>query len=113
MPAISYPPPTPPEISVVQESNSYVFCVGEARAIYSNDADSRGKSRCNDGCSKIWPPVRANNDSRSVGFWTVLVRLDGSRQWAYKGRPVYTYSKDVAGKAMGDGIKGIWHQMKP
>jgi predicted lipoprotein with Yx(FWY)xxD motif len=38
------------------------------------------------------------------------VRDDGSRQWAYKGKPLYGYVADVTpGQASGDGVNGRWH----
>ncbi len=27
--------------------------------------------------------------------WTVVTRKDGGKQWAYKGKPVYTFKKDA------------------
>jgi predicted lipoprotein with Yx(FWY)xxD motif len=40
----------------------------------------------------------------------VIVRDDGSRQWAYKGKPLYLWVKDhKPGDTTGDGFRGVWH----
>ena len=46
---------------------------------------------------------------------TVVVRDDGKKMWAYKGKPLYTFKKDVApGETNGDGfLNGAWHMAKP
>ncbi|MGP1693113.1 MAG: hypothetical protein ACTS6O_11455, partial [Giesbergeria sp.] len=37
-----------------------------------------------------------------------------SKQWAYKGKPVYLYKSDMkAGDATGDNFKNVWHVIKP
>ena len=42
------------------------------------------------------------------------MRDDGVRQWAYKGKPLYTWSKDTKpGDASGDGVGGSWHIAAP
>ncbi|AMK33594.1 Putative lipoprotein [Pseudomonas putida] len=43
-----------------------------------------------------------------------MTRDDGSSQWAYKGKPLYTFIKDKkAGETTGDGMKDVWHVAKP
>lgn len=44
----------------------------------------------------------------------MITRDDGSKQWAYKGKPVYYWVKDkAAGDKTGDGVAGVWHIIKP
>ena len=46
----------------------------------------------------------------SEGDWTVIERTDGILQWAYEGKPVYLWIKDMkAGDTTGDGVSGVWH----
>ena len=47
--------------------------------------------------------------------YTVVARDDGSRQWAYKGKPLYTFVKDQkGGDITGDGfLNGAWHLAQP
>ncbi len=48
-----------------------------------------------------------------VGAYSIVTRDDGARQWAYKGKPVYTYKADQkAGDRSGDNFKDVWHIIK-
>ena len=65
---------------------------------------SRGKSNCDEACAAMWIPLSARSDAKPLGDWTLVARKDGSKQWAYKGRPVYTLIHDDAEKPKGDGM---------
>ena len=53
-------------------------------------------------------------DAKAAGDWTVVTRDDGSKQWAYKGKPLYTWAKDTKpGDKTGDGVNGTWKTAKP
>jgi predicted lipoprotein with Yx(FWY)xxD motif len=87
----------------------------EGMTLYTFDKDTAGsgKSVCNGGCPTNWPPLAAPADAKPSGDWTVVTRDDGSKQWAYKGRPVYRWSKDQkTGDKSGDGVGGVWHAAK-
>jgi predicted lipoprotein with Yx(FWY)xxD motif len=45
-------------------------------------------------CADKWPPFVATADAKPAGDWTLIVRADSARQWAYQGRPLYTSVKD-------------------
>jgi predicted lipoprotein with Yx(FWY)xxD motif len=83
--------------------------------LYVFDKDSAGKSACNGPCAGNWPPLMATTSSSAVGDYTIITRDDGSKQWAYKGRPLYTWHNDKApGDISGDGfLNGAWHIAKP
>ena len=78
--------------------------------VYTFDKDSGGKSACNGGCATTWPPLAAPATAKPVGDLTVLTREDGTRQWAYKGKPLYLWSKDQKpGDKTGDNLNNAWH----
>lgn len=83
--------------------------------LYVFGKDTEGKSACNGQCAMNWPPLVAGADAMSMGDWTVVTRDDGSKQWAYKGKPLYTFAKDSkAGDTTGDGAgNGNWHAAMP
>jgi predicted lipoprotein with Yx(FWY)xxD motif len=86
----------------------------EGMTLYTFDKDSAGKSACNDQCAVNWPPLAADADSSAEGKWTVVTRDDKTRQWAYDGKPLYTFKSDKkAGDVEGDGKGGVWHVAKP
>jgi predicted lipoprotein with Yx(FWY)xxD motif len=82
--------------------------------LYTFDRDAGGKSACNGPCAANWPPLAAGADAMTMGDWSVVTRDDGSKQWAYKGKPLYTWSKDTKpGDKTGDGfLNGAWHAAK-
>ncbi|TEA62043.1 MULTISPECIES: hypothetical protein [Pseudomonas] len=78
--------------------------------LYTFDKDSGGKSMCNGDCAKNWPPLMAPADAKAEGKWTVIKRDDGMMQYAYDGKPLYTFMKDEKpGEMKGDGMKDVWH----
>lgn len=80
---------------------------------FDKDMASSGKSACNGPCATLWPPAMAAASDQPAGSYTIVVRDDGSRQWAYKGKPVYTYQADQKpGDRAGDNFKDVWHIIK-
>ena len=82
--------------------------------LYSFDKDMPGKSVCNGPCAQNWPAFAAGT-AAPTGDWTIVTRDDGGKQWAYKGRALYTFAKDTAaGEIKGDGfLNGAWHVAQP
>ena len=80
---------------------------------YDKDAANSGKSTCNGPCATNWPPLAAGASDAPAGDWSIVVRDDGTKQWAYKGWPLYTFAKDAkAGDTTGDGKGNVWHVVK-
>ena len=81
--------------------------------LYTFDKDTGGKSMCNGDCAKNWPPLMAPADAKAEGKWTVIKRDDGMMQYAYDGKPLYTFVKDAKpGDMTGDKMKDVWHVMR-
>jgi predicted lipoprotein with Yx(FWY)xxD motif len=77
---------------------------------FDRDAAGSGKSACNGPCVALWPPLMAGGDAKASGDWSIVTRDDGARQWAYKGKPLYLWSKDQKpGDRTGDGFNSVWH----
>ncbi len=57
--------------------------------------DKSAVTACDAACQKLWSPFLAGGDDRPLGEWTLVARGD-AKQWAYRGKPVYTYAKDSA-----------------
>ena len=92
-----------------------MFVNAKGMTLYTFDKDTAGTSMCNGQCAVNWPPLFVADDAKGAGAWTVVVRDDGLKQWAYKGKPVYTWVKDTKpGDTTGDGFNnGVWHIAKP
>lgn len=78
---------------------------------YASDT-TPGKSSCNGGCLAAWPALVASAEDKDMGDWTVVTRDDGSKQWAYKGKPLYTFVRDTAGQPA-TGVSPAWPRAKP
>lgn len=103
--------PTPPAKA---EEGMLVGKDGMTLYTFENDPAGAGKSACNGPCAQNWPPLQATETSRASGDYTIVSRDDGTRQWAYKGRPLYYWAKDEKpGDTTGDGVKGVWHVARP
>jgi predicted lipoprotein with Yx(FWY)xxD motif len=106
-------PPTPVDVSLFEEGGVYILRSQDGMALYRYDLDVDGKSHCLDECSKRWPPLLASDGATSVvGEWKTIAR-GTARQWAFRGKPVYTYSQDSPAAPAGDGIDGVWHVIAP
>lgn len=82
--------------------------------IFDRDITGSGKSMCNDNCAKNWPPLLAPSNAKPIGAWNAITRDDGSKQWAYQGKPLYYWAQDSKpGDTTGDGVGGAWHIAKP
>lgn len=91
------------------------FVDAKGMTLYTFDKDAGGKSACNGPCAENWPPLMAADDAKPTADMTVVVRDDGKKMWAYKGKPLYTFKRDMApGDINGDGfLNGAWHMAKP
>ena len=92
-----------------------VLVTAKGMTLYTFDKDATpGKSVCNGQCAANWPPALAGDGARAAGDWTIIMRDDGLRQWAYKGKPLYAWIKDTKpGDKTGDGfLNGAWHVAK-
>ncbi len=74
--------------------------------LYTYDADQNGRSSCYAECAKEFPPLVADGHARASGDFSIIVRDDHARQWAYQGKPLYRYSaKDPDGEPIGARIE--------
>jgi predicted lipoprotein with Yx(FWY)xxD motif len=99
--------------SVVKQK--YRFGDPAGMTAYVTDKDTQpGVSSCTGDCADNWPPVLAPEGAAPFGDWTILTRADGARQWAYRGKPLYTSSNDPHwGETKGDHVDGVWHVAAP
>ena len=102
------PVSTPPGITLVDVTSAYAAGGGgggnaelfyrrlgdtDGKPLYTYDKDgSDGKSTCVAQCAKEFPPYRVVKGVVPFAPWSIVARADGTRQWAYQGRPLYRYS---------------------
>jgi predicted lipoprotein with Yx(FWY)xxD motif len=103
-------PAAPAFVTAQPYPGGQVFADTSGRTLYTYDRDTKpGKSACVDACAEHWKPLAAAWLANPSGDWSILVRDDGTRQWAFKGKPLYTFSGDhKAGEVNGDGLNNEW-----
>ena len=83
------------------------------RTLYTFDNDRDGKSTCNDRCTMYWPPALATAATPSSSDFSIIVREDGTEQWAFQGMPLYRfYGDSQPGDVYGDDRGGAWHAIR-
>lgn len=91
------------------ENGMFVGANGMTLYTFDKDAAGSGKSVCNGLCAANWPPLYAADADRAAGEWTIIVRDDGKKQWAFRGKPLYYWIKDQKpGDRTGDGVNNAW-----
>jgi predicted lipoprotein with Yx(FWY)xxD motif len=92
-----------------------MFTDAKGMTLYTFDNDKEpNKSACAGNCLNNWPVLKAEATDKDMGDWKVITRDDGSKQWAYKGKPLYYFAMDkAAGDKAGDGRGMVWHIAKP
>jgi predicted lipoprotein with Yx(FWY)xxD motif len=99
---------------VADTSKGKALVDAKGMTLYTFDRDAAGKSACNGQCAQNWPPLMAAANASATGDWSMVTREDGSKQWAYKGKPLYTWAKDTKpGDVTGDGVNNVWHIATP
>jgi predicted lipoprotein with Yx(FWY)xxD motif len=105
----------PDGISVAKTALGPTLVQSKGLTIYYYDLDqiSPGESSCTGDCAAAWPPLAAAPDAQPIGEWKIIKREDGSRQWAYQGKPMYQFAGDgKPGDTQGDGVQRFWHAAK-
>jgi predicted lipoprotein with Yx(FWY)xxD motif len=81
---------------------------------FAKDVAGSGKSTCVAQCAVNWPPLLVDAKANVSGDYSVVTREDGARQLAFKGMPLYFWSKDTKpGDKTGDGrAEGAWRLVR-
>jgi predicted lipoprotein with Yx(FWY)xxD motif len=104
-----------PPIKTGSTAKGAALTDAKGMSLYTFDKDADGKSACNGPCAANWPALKAEASDAASNGYTIVTRDDGSKQWAHKGKPLYTFAKDQkAGDITGDGfLNGAWHLAQP
>lgn len=108
--------PTTSQPSTPTQASDGTLIGPNGRTLYTfaRDVAGSGKSACVDTCAANWPPLGVTPTAVPLGDYTIITRADGSKQWAFKGLPLYYYVKDTkAGDKLGDGVAGNWKVARP
>jgi predicted lipoprotein with Yx(FWY)xxD motif len=115
-------PPPPPKketpkvpIKFAETKRGTVLANTDGMTLYWFDRDDSGTtSTCDGKCTEKWIPLKAVDESKPQGDFTVMVRNDKSKMWAYRNRPLYTSRDDkAAGDVNGFDPANLWHIARP
>ncbi len=102
-------------VKVVQTRLGMILADQRGMTLYTFDRDTSGHtSTCEGKCAERWKPLIAAEDAQAKGDFTVIIRSDGSKMWAYRYRPLYTsqYDKEP-GDINGYDSANLWHIARP
>lgn len=111
--ALRYVGPTPrlalpPSVKVLKIDKAFILTDHRGNTLYTFARDKK-TAACRSECLEVWPPLLAPMMAVPVGDWTVVERPDDVRQWAYRGKLVYTFSQDTEpAQTNGADRTGIW-----
>jgi len=105
----------PPPVAMRNTNTGTVLTDARGMTLYVYDRDGVNKSNCNGSCAQQWIPVPATADAQTMApNWSVVMRDDGARQWAYKGKPIYTWIGDTRpGETFGQNQSSSWSVAVP
>ena len=98
---------TPPEIKIGRSTLGQILVDARGLTLYRSKSDAAGRvPKCVARCLDDWAPVAAPWAARGTGDWSVVTRVDGAVQWAFRGKPLYRHPKGdvVGGEVTGHGI---------
>ena len=123
---VEYQAPLPNEVSIVMTETGAVFAEkATRRTLYYYGLNHRpfevlgfnhpgllfGTPTCYNKCAETFPPLLASADAKPVGEWWIVTRVDGAKQWAYRGHPVHTYVKDHPGLHEAADLHNLWTEV--
>ncbi len=88
----------PSDVGAASQGHGTRLTDASGHTLYTYDLDlsSPGTSTCADGCAEMRPPLLAADAPTDLpDHWSIISREDGALQWAYQGRPLYRYARDL------------------
>jgi predicted lipoprotein with Yx(FWY)xxD motif len=88
-------PDVPPGFGVSTTLRGRLLHNARGFSVYAFDGDTLERSGCDAACERRFDPIQAPAAARRHGDWSVFVRENGARQWAFRGKPLYLFAEDV------------------
>lgn len=101
----------PAELGVFQVATGRLLGTHVGYSVYAYDKDEANKSHCIDTCLDDWQPVEAPDFAQTVGEFSAFERAPGVKQWAFRGRPLYTRAADRKLRSLDGGDEPGWHNV--
>jgi predicted lipoprotein with Yx(FWY)xxD motif len=108
---ISPRPNVPSQFAVYQTVQGRLLGTSIGFSVYSYDKDGVNKSNCVNACLTDWTPMEAPEYARAIGEFSIFERTPGIRQWAFRGKPLYTSVADSKVRSFDGGDVPGWHNV--
>ncbi|MEM9759431.1 MAG: hypothetical protein AAF933_09370 [Pseudomonadota bacterium] len=110
------PPDVPAGFKVIPTTTGRLLVNKDEFSVYVWDGDGPNESNCDQSCLRKWTPVPAPEIAVDRGEWSIVRQESGFRQWAFRGRPLYTHrddpgSRSFVGSDMPDWRSPRWHNV--
>lgn len=104
-------PATPTDVLLEARGHGWILQDADGMTLYTYMSDPiGGPPACKDECVQTWRPLLVSEDTGSAGDWSQIKRDEDTWQWTFRGKPLYTYSRDlVAGDMNGDEHQRKWY----
>jgi predicted lipoprotein with Yx(FWY)xxD motif len=104
-------PVVPPELTVVIFGTGHMIANNKGYSVYYSDADGPNESNCDAKCAEQWTPVYAPDVATPQAEWSIVALPSGTKQWAFRKHPLYTYNNEVRSHGvLGSDVPG-WHNV--
>ncbi|MFL2769474.1 MAG: hypothetical protein ACJZ9F_00545 [Rhodospirillaceae bacterium] len=99
--------PLPPGFKTHKTPYGYLLTDQKNMTLYTSSTYRTNSFVCDHACTKTWAPVEAWWRAHArIENWMVIERTDGTKQWSYKGQPLYRYRGDyAAGEIAGEAFQ--------
>lgn len=110
-------PNVPPGFNVITTHGGRLVVNEQRFSLYTWDKDQPNKSNCTGDCARVWIPALAPASAQPLGEWSIIQRGPGVRQWAFRKKPVYTFSEDTGRASLAGsevpGWNNVYTQLAP
>jgi len=83
----------------------------EDYSVYAWDGEGANVANCEGECLNDWTPVLAPAVTAGSGEWTVVKHPLGINQWAFRGKPLYTYNRDTRSRSFAGADVPGWNNV--
>lgn len=106
-------PGIPPGFKIVSSTAGRMVTTDDGASVYASDGDKPNTSNCYKECLTAWTPVLAPAPGivRERDDWTIVKRAPGVNQWAFRGKPLYTYNYDRGSRNFWGADEPGWHNV--
>ena len=105
------PPNLPPGFKVITTKLGRLVVYETGYSVYTSDNDTNKNSNCVGDCARTWIPALAPASAQPQGEWTIINRALGVRQWAFRGKPIYSFSEDTHSASFSGGDLTGWNNV--